>query len=428
MPKIYCIIGLALLLLFYTRPCTAQGMPKTYSEHRSGKLEYGLFVPANYDSTQQYPLVMYLHGWSSNYTVYLNFYNSSFQTNYPCFVFTPKTPTDWGDWSSWSWEGTTFSSLSAPTKAAMQVLDSLCGTYAIDTNRLYVYGISMGGEGVFDLLHKLPGKFAAGISICGGGFAHWAKAIAETPLWMFHGSADDVNPPEITERVYNSLLQMGATNMRYTNYPGYGHEIWDKAQSEPSFYDWMFAFDKSATSYTPPSGTLSLSAEQGDKLTLKWNNIRDEASLPNKIWYYEIYNTQGLMRTLEYNKNQYSFTPANETDTFKIRAINYWFQPTAFSNEVVYGTGQGSNTVPKTNDKKKVKLSRHNKSIELELPDEQAQAFTVQLIGLDGKLLFSQKYGIQEHVSINTAPFDAAVVLVQVIIGKELWVQKVQLN
>ncbi|MBP7508111.1 MAG: hypothetical protein KA807_09840 [Prolixibacteraceae bacterium] len=240
-------IIITILFFYITAICNAQDMPKTYSEHSSGKLKYGLFIPENYNPTKSYPLVMYLHGFSNNRTEYLDIYNKYIQHKYPCFVYSPKTPPEWGNWSSWSWEGTDFSSLSIPTQTAMHVLDSLISKYSIDTNRLYVYGISMGGEGIFDLFHKMPYKFAAGISICGGGFEHWAEKISLTPLWMFHGSKDEINPPEITERVYNKLVKMGAKNMRYTNYPDYGHEIWDKALSEPSFYEWMFSFTKGKT-------------------------------------------------------------------------------------------------------------------------------------------------------------------------------------
>jgi predicted peptidase len=228
------------LLLVYSISCIkAQPMPKTYTEARYGKLEYGFYVPENFDKTKSYPLVMFLHGWSANQTVYLEWYNSDMQAKHPCFVFAPRTPTTWADWSGWNDK-----SLSESMLAAIHVLDSLTRRYPIDTSRLYVYGISMGGEGVFDLLHKLPDKFAAAISICGGGQAWWAENIAKTPFWMFHGSDDQINTPDMTERVYKRLVEIGAKQMRYTNYAGYGHEIWDKAQSEPDFYDWMFSFKK----------------------------------------------------------------------------------------------------------------------------------------------------------------------------------------
>lgn len=328
-------------------------MPKTYSEYTSGKLDYGLFVPENYNPSKSYPLVMFLHGWSNNNTVYLDFYNKDIQLKNPCFVYTPKTPTDWGDWSGWSWDGSGFSGLSIPTQTAVHVLDSLISKYSIDTNRLYVYGISMGGEGVFDLLHKMPNKFAAGISICGGGFAHWANNISSTPFWMFHGSADEINPPDLTERVFNKLLEIGATKMRYTNYPGYGHSIWDKAQSEPSFYDWMFAFTKNKTEYTPPKGKINLSGTVSDKIHLQWNDIRNESTISDKIWYYNVFNSNGLIAIVEYDNTTFSFTPENSIDTFKIQAVNYCFKKSVFSNLLYYNNGKILTSVPKVIEKKK---------------------------------------------------------------------------
>ncbi len=235
--KLTLLLSVFIFSAFLSFQVNAQTMPKTYSEARFGKLEYGFYVPENFDKTKSYPLVMFLHGWSANQTVYLEWYNSEMQAKHPCFVFTPRTPTTWADWSGWN-----DTSLSESMHAAIHVLDSLILKYPIDKTRLYVYGISMGGEGVFDLLHKLPNKFAAAISICGGGQAAWAKNIAKTPLWMFHGSDDKINTPDLTERVYNRLVEIGAKQMRYINYPGYGHEIWDKAQSEPDFYDWMLKY------------------------------------------------------------------------------------------------------------------------------------------------------------------------------------------
>ena len=226
-------------IMVFSFSAPAQSMPETYSEASYGKLEYGFCIPENCDTGKLYPLVMFLHGWSANQTVWLDLYNAELQAKHPCFVFTPKTPTTWSDWSGWY-----DISLSESMLAAVHVLDSLKGVYNVDTCRLYVYGISMGGEGVFDLLHKLPGKFASAISICGGGQAWWAKTIAHTPLWMFHGSEDKINTPDMSERVYKQLVGLKAMNIRYTNYKGYGHSIWDKALSEPDFYEWMFSFSK----------------------------------------------------------------------------------------------------------------------------------------------------------------------------------------
>jgi predicted peptidase len=120
-------------------------------------------------------------------------------------------------------------------QVTMEVLDQLLAEYPIDECRLYVYGISMGGEGTFDLLDKYPDKFAAGMSVCGGGRAEWAANIAQTPLWMFHGGKDTVNPPTLTTDVYDALVALGANRMRYTEYPNLGHEIWNVAAAEPAW-------------------------------------------------------------------------------------------------------------------------------------------------------------------------------------------------
>lgn len=407
--------------------CFAQGMPDTYSEHTSGKLEYGLYVPENYDPSKLYPLIMYLHGMGNNSTVYLDYYKSDIQQKNPCFVYTPKTPINWGDWSSWSWEGSDFSSLSVPTQTAMYFLDSLMTIYPIDSNRLYVYGISMGGEGVFDLLHKMPNKFAAGISICGGGFAHWAENISLTPFWMFHGSADDVNPPEITERVYYELLEMGATKMRYTNYPGYGHSIWDKAQSEPSFYDWMFAFSKNKTDYAPPQGNIILSGIVDDKIKLQWNDIRDESNIRDKIWYYIVYNSNGLLTTVEYDVTNYSFSPVNSIDTFKIQAVNYWFEKSEFSNLLYFKEGKFS-TLSEIPNKKKVQVLNNDGLIFIEISGENATPVLVNLVSLDGRILLAQKYHKPNQIVLDISNFNVHFLILNIMVDNQLYSEKLILN
>jgi len=214
------------------------GNPQTYQECKSGKLEYGFFAPPEAMKGKSYPLVIFLHGWSQNMAVHLDEYEEDFQAKHPCFVYTPRTPVDWGDWSGWS------ESLSEPMQVAVHVLDSLLEIYPIDTCRLYVYGISMGGEGAFDLLHKFPGRFAAAMSVCGGGKPEWAKNISMTPFWMFHGSDDDVNPVTLTRDVVDVLEKMDAKEYRYTEYQGCGHDIWNRAPQEPDWQDWMFRFNR----------------------------------------------------------------------------------------------------------------------------------------------------------------------------------------
>ena len=332
--KIQKFIFAVLLGSFLSHTIYSQSLPKTYYEAQTGKLKFGVFYPAKIDSAKLYPLIMYLHGFGSNYPVYLNWYDTEVQSVNPCFVYSPRTPKDWGNWSGW-WDN-----LTEPMTVAIHVLDSLVKSYPIDTNRIYVYGISMGGEGTFDLLDKFPGKFAAAMSVCGGGQAHWAENISHTPFWMFHGELDEINTPDLTERVYEELVYIGAKKMRYKSYPGYGHEIWDIAQGEPAWKDWMFAFSKNDTVYEKPTGIIELAGSVSEnRVKLIWNDIRIDNQIADKIWYYKVYNKSGLIGTAEFNKTTFEFPLTISADTFKVTGVNYKFQESDASNQVILDNG-----------------------------------------------------------------------------------------
>lgn len=415
MSLIFLILTLLVLQAF------SQTMPGSYFEETSGQLEYGFFVPENYDSGQKYPLLMFLHGMGNNYTVYLDWYRDEIQSITPCFIYTPKTPTSWGDWSGWN-----DYSLSAPMKVAMDILDSMIDVYSIDTNRLYVYGISMGGEGVFDLFHKLPGKFAAGMSVCGGGQSWWADSIAKTPFWMFHGGSDNINPPELTERVYNELQKIGAYKSRYTRYEGYGHSIWDRAAAEPSWFDWMFSFNKSDTVYPKPTGVLNLQGIGGDSIRLSWNDSRNPDDKGNKIWYYAIYNKDGLIGTTEFNRTEYAFKPVHQVDTFTVVAINYYFQQSTFSNRLFYQNDTFS--VNTRRIQRKTNLSIFNKNSKLHISTcghNFKGPVTVSVVSLDGRCLFNRVYVNKPTVTIDITRYRHRHLIIRVSDKKSEYVKRV---
>ena len=65
-----------------------------------------------------------------------------------------------------------------------------------------------------------------------------AQAIGPTPVWAFHGAADDVIP--VTEsRSMVTALQRNGGNVRYTEYAGAGHNVWMMAYADPSLVRWL---------------------------------------------------------------------------------------------------------------------------------------------------------------------------------------------
>ena len=115
----------------------------------------------------------------------------------PCAVFlptalpTPNTPYPCADWG-----GTYDSDLRQQMINALHELDSLIDQYGFDTKRQYLYGESMGGEGVYRLLMDFPTRFAGAIDAAGYTLNKGAAQMAKTPLWILIGSADEMSPEE----------------------------------------------------------------------------------------------------------------------------------------------------------------------------------------------------------------------------------------
>ena len=207
-----------------------------YSESHYKTLRYGLFKPESYDPQKSYPLIVYLHGSRDTVSRKLSWYNGDVQQKNPSFVLTPKCEV-----ADQGWGNTWQPGHSSATSLALKLVDSLKAAYNIDPNRLYVYGISMGGFGVFSILAKEKGKFAAGYAICGGSDTKSAADLLDTPLWIFHGEADDVVPVALSRDVYKEMIRLGGKKVHYTEYPGVKHNSWENVSREKSLVPWLFS-------------------------------------------------------------------------------------------------------------------------------------------------------------------------------------------
>ena len=116
-------------------------------------------------------------------------------------------------------------------------------TLPVDTSRIYLTGLSMGGYGTWHFAMKYPHAFAAGVPICGGVIDEEMDRvgrIAHLPLWVFHGTDDRAVPLSKSAIPVAILNEMGG-DVRFTVYPGVGHDSWTAAYDTPALYKWMFA-------------------------------------------------------------------------------------------------------------------------------------------------------------------------------------------
>ena len=78
----------------------------------------------------------------------------------------------------------------------LALLNALAAEFSIDTNRISVTGLSIGGYGVWSLLQQYPAFFSAAVPICGGGNPALAASFRDVPVWNFHAGNDDLVPVE----------------------------------------------------------------------------------------------------------------------------------------------------------------------------------------------------------------------------------------
>jgi predicted peptidase len=213
------------------------------------KLLYRLFRPASMDEKKKYPLVLFLHGAGERgednqaQTKHGVKYFLQNQATYPCFIVAPQCPGKF-QWVDTPWGNLKHTIPAQPTdplQGAIELLTSLEKEFsAVDTKRLYVTGLSMGGFGTWDIISRLPKTFAAAVPICGGADEAQAPKIAKVPVWVFHGGADDVVKTVRSRNMVAALKAAGGTP-KYTEYAGVGHGCWDQAYGEAELFPWLFA-------------------------------------------------------------------------------------------------------------------------------------------------------------------------------------------
>lgn len=220
--------------------------------HESGekKLNYRLMLPADYDKEKTYPLVIFLHGsgerGDDNVAQLVHgmndFSKDENRTKFPCFVMAPQCPRS-SSWARFRRGETPAPEPSEPLQLVLELIDKLQKDYSIDSRRLYLTGLSMGGYGTWDLIQRYPDKFAAAAPVCGGGDEQQAAKLVRLPIWIFHGDKDTSVPPERSREMVAAIKTAGGKPL-YTEFVGVGHNSWVPTYSNPMLMSWLFAQQK----------------------------------------------------------------------------------------------------------------------------------------------------------------------------------------
>jgi predicted peptidase len=218
---------------------------------------YRVFVPTSYDATHAWPVILYLHGSGETGTdnvkqieTGLGAYVSQHRDDFPAIVVFPQAPRET------QWNG-------RMARVAFEALDATMRQYNIDPARVYLTGISLGGFGTWELALEQPRRFAALMPIASGlrapcpqgncpllvtaipattpdPYMYTAQHLSGVPIWVFHGSADPNVPVSGARQLVADLRSLGAP-VKYTEYAGAGHDVWDMTYADPAVWEWMFA-------------------------------------------------------------------------------------------------------------------------------------------------------------------------------------------
>lgn len=123
-----------------------------------------------------------------------------------------------------------------------KVMDWVSSNYDVDSTRVYVIGMSLGGFGTIDYAAEYPDEVAAAIAICGGGTSKNLGSLNEVPLWIVHGTGDRAVPVSQSDRVVNAIKEVDAETPRlvYDRVPGMNHSQPARMFYLPEIYEWLF--------------------------------------------------------------------------------------------------------------------------------------------------------------------------------------------
>jgi pimeloyl-ACP methyl ester carboxylesterase len=209
------------------------------------RYDYLTYLPKGYEESEstRWPTIIFLHGGSSRgydlKQVKANGIPDRIERGkeLPFIVIAPQCPPD-KRWETDEW----FDILHREIRAR----------YRIDTSRIYLTGLSLGGSGTWYLAMKHPSTFAA-IAPMSGKTSHIqfildsACTLAGLPIWMFHGKDDEIVDVSETRRIAKRLDQC---NISYSLSIVDGHKHWQtswEVYGEDVIYRWFLGCRRNPT-------------------------------------------------------------------------------------------------------------------------------------------------------------------------------------
>lgn len=199
----------------------------------SNGYDFWLYAPQAYfdQPNEKFPVVIYLHGARlcgrglRSFHKYLTLDAIAKGRDIETMVIAPQNPG--GGWKP---------------ERLNNVLEWVVNNYNVDTTRIYVVGMSLGGYGAMDFVGTYPHKIAAAMALCGGCTLSDVQGLGTLPFWIIHGTADRAVTVGQSKKVVNALKEQGNDKLlRYDWLPGANHGQLARIYYLEQTYQWLFS-------------------------------------------------------------------------------------------------------------------------------------------------------------------------------------------
>lgn len=225
-----------------TYPTLSSDSPHRINSFTSEKanLNYLLYIPGEYgvNPERRWPLLIYLHGMTrvnTSLEVLINDYPLNTLKEQDYFPFIVLAPLGTGEYEFWATD--------EMVDSIMTLLDEIQVALTVDANRIYLTGVSAGGNGTWEIGLRHPERFAAMVSSMG--YFGWPPTVPENicdlvdvPVRAFHGAKDELIPLEAEQSLVEALEACGG-DVQFTVYPDLGHEVASEEVYTSELYTWL---------------------------------------------------------------------------------------------------------------------------------------------------------------------------------------------
>ena len=223
-----------LLILLATSLYAVSSFAQTLHAYEGNKHPYNfmVYMPEGYQHEKaDLPLVVFLHGKSLSGTDlnrvrrYGPLSALQYGRHINAVVLAPQSPGE-------AWK---------PQKVN-DLISWTIKNYSVDTTRIYVIGMSMGGYGTLDYVGTYPKRVAAAIAMCGGTTLTDYSKMKDVPLWIIHGTDDAAVPVENSDKVNLGILAAGGSERltKYDRLDSVNHAMLARMFYLNDTYEWLF--------------------------------------------------------------------------------------------------------------------------------------------------------------------------------------------